>query len=205
MDALRRQLGAEWPPAWANDLAAAYLNRGNARRAGQDLSGALADYGQAIELMDALRQRLGAEWPPGWANNLAAAYVNRGILLEDTDRLEEAIADWDGAAQIYLNLVKRGQLRAGSQLLKAISWKLGGFRDLGNWPEAARCLIQFLSFHHALQTAWEHQQGDTEPPWQSVTGQFADLVHGLKLEQRAALLDALGEDAERIKKVFGWT
>ena len=62
---LRRQLGVDWPPEWANDLANVYMNRGVTRGDSQDLSGALTDYGQAIELQEALRERLGAEWPPG--------------------------------------------------------------------------------------------------------------------------------------------
>jgi hypothetical protein len=30
------------------------------------------------------------------------------------------------------------------------------------------------------------------------------MVHGLNPEQRAALLDALGEEAEGVKLLFGW-
>jgi hypothetical protein len=30
------------------------------------------------------------------------------------------------------------------------------------------------------------------------------MILNLSLEQRAALLDALGEDAEWVKEVFGW-
>lgn len=200
---LYERLGSDWSPQWASNLARIYQNRGNVRCAG-DPTGARADYDAAVELLEDLRQRLGAEWPPGWASNLATVYTNRGILLKDTDYLEDAITDWDRAALIHLSFVKRGQLRAGSQLLKVISWKLGGFRDLGNWPEAARCLLQFLDFHQGLQAAWTNQEGEAEPPWQSVTAQFARMVHELNPEQRAALLDALGEDAERVKKVFGW-
>ncbi|MDG4597045.1 MAG: hypothetical protein P9F75_15390, partial [Candidatus Contendobacter sp.] len=100
MDALRRQLGAEWPPAWANDLAGAYLNRGTARYAGQDLGGALADYGQAIELREALRRQLGAEWPPAWANALAAAYLNRGVARYAGQDLGGALADYGQAIEL---------------------------------------------------------------------------------------------------------
>jgi hypothetical protein len=87
-------------------------NSGNA-------AGAQADYDAAIGLRGT-RRRLGADWPLAWAAQLAAGYMNRGILLKDTCRLEDAVVDWDEAIRIYLNLVKRGQLRASSQLLQAV-------------------------------------------------------------------------------------
>ncbi len=170
-----------------------------------DPAGARADYDAAVALMEELRRRLGTDWPPDWADLLASAYLDRGILLEDTSHLEKAIADWDRATQIYRSLVERGPLGAGSQLLEAVSWQLGGCRDLNDWPKAARCLRQFLAFHHGLQKAWMAQEGEGEPPWQAITAQFARMVHGLDPEQHAALLDALGDDAEWVKEVFGWT
>ena len=204
-EALRARLGTEWPPAWANDLAAAYLNRGIARSAGQNLSGALADYDTAIALREALRTRLGAEWPPAWANDLAAAYLNRGIALEKSSRLEEAVTDWAQAAQIYLNQIEQqNALSSGTPLLTAVAGQFGGFRDLGRWPEAAQSLMQFLMFYNGLQTAWADQEGEKEPPWQSVVEDWAQAVHALDTQQRARLLEALGEDASSVKEVFGW-
>jgi hypothetical protein len=35
-------------------------------------------------------------------------------------------------------------------------------------------------------------------------GKFANTVHALNPDQRAALLEALGENAEGVKEAFGW-
>jgi hypothetical protein len=42
----------QWPPQWQNDLAAAYDNRGVARRAQGQSAEAVADYARCIELME---------------------------------------------------------------------------------------------------------------------------------------------------------
>ncbi|MFO1419572.1 MAG: SAM domain-containing protein [Candidatus Competibacteraceae bacterium] len=208
-EGLRTRLEArgEWPPAWANDLAGAHQNRGNARGDGGDRAGARADYDRAIELMEGLRTRLEArgEWPPAWANDLAMAYMNRGIARKQVGDLVEAIEDWGAAATIYLQRVQKGWLPAGADLLKAIYWVLGGCRDLADWPSAAQRLLAFIEFYQQLETLWAEQHGDAEPPWREIVGQFAGAVHGLNPDQRAALLAALGEKAEAVKQAFGWT
>jgi tetratricopeptide (TPR) repeat protein len=64
MEDLRRSVGVVgWHPAWANNLAAAYANRGNARADGGDPAGARADYDIAMALMENLRQQMGENWP----------------------------------------------------------------------------------------------------------------------------------------------
>ncbi|MDS4021651.1 MAG: hypothetical protein RKR03_14300, partial [Candidatus Competibacter sp.] len=83
-----------------NDLAGAYMNRGVTRADSQDLSGALADCGKAIELMEPLRRQLGTEWPPAWANDLARAYVNRGLTRADSQDLSGALADCGKAIEL---------------------------------------------------------------------------------------------------------
>ena len=53
------RLGAEWPPAWGDDLAAAYLNRGMTQEVGQDPEAALADWGLSRDLRATLLAALG--------------------------------------------------------------------------------------------------------------------------------------------------
>jgi tetratricopeptide (TPR) repeat protein len=204
MEALQQRLGADWPPAWANNLAGVYMNRGVARDDSSDPAGARADYDAAIALMEDLRQRSGMDWPSAWANHLARVYTGRGIVLKNIGRLEDALADWDKTAEICLKLVQRRQLQAGTQLLGVILMQLDGYQDLGLWTEATRCFLQFMAFQTDLETQWNSGENSGAPPWQSITDLFAEMVHGLDLEQRTALLDALGEEAERVKEVFGW-
>ncbi len=208
MEALQAKLEprGEWPPAWANNLMLAYINRGVTRADGQNLSGALADYGQAIDLMEALRAELksAGRWAIGLRNALARAYMNRGIAQHQSGRLPEAIEDWDVAATIYLKRVEQGWLPAGADLFKAIYWVLGGCLDLADWPSVAQYLWAFMTFCQQLEALWAKQHGDVEPPWE-IVGQFAGTVHALNPGQRAALLAALGENAEAVKQAFRWT
>src|SRR5207248_1315154 len=92
----------QWPPAWQNDLAAAYINRGNARSGQGDSDGAIADYDQAISLRESLRQRLEpvGQWPPAWQNDLAAAYMNRGNARSGQGDSEGVIADYHQAISL---------------------------------------------------------------------------------------------------------
>jgi hypothetical protein len=106
--------------------------------------------------------------------------------------------------KIYLYLVEHGSLQEGSQLLRAVKWQIDGFMVLNNWPEIAKLVLQFLMFHEALETQWATNEGDREPPWRSITLQFIQMVQTLNLKQRTKLLDALGVNADRVKKLLGW-
>jgi hypothetical protein len=101
---LRDALGADWPVPWRDDLAGAYMNRGNAKQfaPGHGALAAIADYDEAIAIRERLREALGADWPVPWRNDLAAAYVNRGNVRQSAagDGAPAAIADYDAAIAI---------------------------------------------------------------------------------------------------------
>ncbi len=103
-EALRDGLGEGWPTKWRNDLAAAYMNRGNAKRSapGFDLAAAIADHDAAIVLGEALRGALGAAWPPDWRATLGGAYCNRGnaVSLLSCATKERAVKDYDTSLSI---------------------------------------------------------------------------------------------------------
>ncbi len=61
----------------ANDLAAAYMNKGVALRGLGRLSEAITQYDQAIEI----REPLVAGGRVELANDLATAYMNKGVAL----------------------------------------------------------------------------------------------------------------------------
>jgi tetratricopeptide (TPR) repeat protein len=102
-EALRSDLGNGWNEQieLRNDLARAYMNRGNVRRVSRahGVDAAIADYDTAIELMEALRQGLGRSWDghSGLCNDLAAGYTNRGIARWESRAhgVEAAIKDFD--------------------------------------------------------------------------------------------------------------
>src|SRR5208283_4153637 len=101
---LREALGEDWPVPWRNDLAGAYVNRGNAKQyaPGHGASAAIADYDTAIAIIARLREALGEDWPVPWRNDLAGAYVNRGNAKQDAPGhgASAAIADYDTAIAI---------------------------------------------------------------------------------------------------------
>ncbi len=105
--ALREDLRAllephgRWEPALRNDLANAYMNRGNAKQqaGGHGPAAAVADYDQAIALMADLRALLEphGRWEPALRNDLAAAYMNRGNAKAQSGSHgpATAVADYD--------------------------------------------------------------------------------------------------------------
>lgn len=200
----RQQMDETCPAKWIYDLATVYANRGIVRGENHDSAGEQADYQQAITLMEALREQMGKSWSLKWANDLASVYMNRAFALRIIDQIREAIADGDRAAQLYVHLIEHDLLHPAMQLLKIASLQFDGFRALSDWSMAARCVLQFLEFHGTLTKYWVAGKENCEPPWRSTTIQLTQMIHSLNLEHRAAFLDALGKNAEPVKKLFGW-
>jgi tetratricopeptide (TPR) repeat protein len=202
---LRQQVEPNWPPACARDLAGIYANRGALRSASDDVAGGLIDYKTAIEQMEHLRQQIGENWPRVWDNHLASIYMNRGIELRNINHTKEALVDWDQAAQLYLNLLKKDSPEmAFTQLLSIAIYQIDGFRTLNDWPMVARWVLHFLVFHDLVESYWAASDSDSKPPWRSKTVDFFRMINEFNMEQRIALLDALGANADRVKKLLGW-
>ena len=136
--ALRESLGDAWPVSWRNDLAAAFMNRGNAKQSapGHGPEAAIADFNRTIEIMQALRDSLGGNWPIAYQNGLAAVYLNRGIakVFAPGWGLAAAIADFDRAIEI------REALRAALGDDWPIPWRndhAAAFMNRGNAKQHA--------------------------------------------------------------------
>lgn len=87
------------------NLALARFNRGNAWRAKDEPSRAIADYGRALRLMP----------------RFAGALVNRGIAWYQLRRFDRAIADYDAAIRLQPDLAEAHNNRA-------LAWhKLGDY------------------------------------------------------------------------------
>jgi len=90
---------------WQNDLAVAYMNRGNIHYQQSHIPEALADYQAAIETLQQLRYEMNEQSPQEWQNNLATAYMNRGnlhFLLQD--HAPAAMTDYQAAIEIRQQL-----------------------------------------------------------------------------------------------------
>ncbi|MDG4559614.1 MAG: hypothetical protein P9F19_19790 [Candidatus Contendobacter sp.] len=132
MNTLRAELepAGHWEVGLRNDLAGAYMNRGNAKRdaSGHGLGAALADYDTAIALRKALRAELepAGRWEVGLRNDLANAYVACGIAKLDASGHGPgaALADFDAAIKLM------EALRA--ELEPAGRWEVGLRNDLAN-------------------------------------------------------------------------
>ena len=105
MQALCDAMGDDWPVPWRNELANAFMNRGNAKQSapGHGPAAAIADYDRAIELMQALCDAMGDDWPVPWRNDLAAAMMNRGNAkrFAPGHGPAAAIADYDRAIALW--------------------------------------------------------------------------------------------------------
>jgi hypothetical protein len=96
-------LEIDWPPAWGNDLAGTYMNRGMTQEAGQDPEAALADWALGRDLFAATLNR--GYWPAG-----------RGLLQCEamTLALHTGRADWPRAAEcLVVFLIHFGELEEG--------------------------------------------------------------------------------------------
>ena len=89
-----------------NDLASAYMNRGNALQRIGKHEEALQDYGKCIAIRESLHEagRLYDE------NDLATAYMNRGVTYNVTGKYEEALKDYDQCIAIMESLHEAGRL-----------------------------------------------------------------------------------------------
>lgn len=91
----------QWHPQFQNDLAKAYINRGNAHQGGQNLDSAVADYGDAISIWRKLRRDLVSRgwWIGEIKFNYSKALGIRARLFRATGDLANAQKDEDEAAE----------------------------------------------------------------------------------------------------------
>ena len=96
----------QWSSELRNDLAAAYMNLGNALADHGDLGGALAAYDAAMAVRKDLRELLEprGEWTPALRNDFANVYMNRGVTLVDQGKLAAAVMAYDAAIVIMSSL-----------------------------------------------------------------------------------------------------
>jgi hypothetical protein len=108
LEALRAQLEphGRGEAKLRNDLAGAYVNRGNAKRDATEYGAvaAIGDYDAAIAILEELRAQLEPQdrWEAELRNDLAGAYVNRGVAKRDATEYgaAAAIGDYDAAIAI---------------------------------------------------------------------------------------------------------
>ena len=118
MEALRQTLEprGHWHSTLRNNLASAYMNRGNAKQdaEGHGAGAALGDYDAAIRIGEALRQTLEprGQWDPPLRNNFANACMNRCEALLAAHDPEAACRDARAALGILDDLVsgRRGDV-----------------------------------------------------------------------------------------------
>jgi tetratricopeptide (TPR) repeat protein len=96
--ALRLRPGeASASPEERYGLSGSLQNRGNAKRSGGDLIGAIADCDAAIRLREAIRDLMGKSWPAELRNGLARSLWSRGTAKADSGDLGGAVSDLDSA------------------------------------------------------------------------------------------------------------
>jgi tetratricopeptide (TPR) repeat protein len=166
---LRAAMGEGWPVPWCNDLAGAFVNRGNARQVapGHGALAAIADYDRAIALREELRAALGEGWPVPWRNDLARAYVNRGNARQVAPGhgALAAVADYDRAIAL------QEELRAALGKGWPVPWRNDLARAYMNRGSAKRTGAKLVRRRHCC-----------EPPLANGGGECAGLVTGIGIE-----------------------
>ncbi len=116
----------------ANNLAGAYLNKGNALKNLGKPNEALAEYDKAMEIWKPLVENGRYEL----ANVLAGAYMNKGVALKNLGKPNEALAEYDKAIEIRRPLVASGRHELANDLAKAYMNKGVALWNLGKLNEA---------------------------------------------------------------------
>jgi len=153
--ALRSQLGDQFPPDMAVNLAVAYVNRGNALRGQGDTAAAFDDYTQANSYLVALRNQLGDQFPQGMAHILASVYTSRGAALSGLHDIAAALADHAQA----ISLLDTLRIQLSTQFPPDMALSLAGTYmnrgiSLDNQGETAAALADFeqaISVFEALR------------------------------------------------------
>ena len=106
----------QWVPQLRNNLARAYINRGNSKQSaeGHGPGAAIDDYDVAIEIMESLRSVLepSRQWVPEFRNDLALALINRAragnslVKSGDENARSQACSHTRRAITIWEALVK---------------------------------------------------------------------------------------------------
>ena len=188
-----------------NLAAGALMTRGNVWQSRHQFNAAIADYDNAIAIRKALRADLEptGRWETGLRNDLAGAYMNRGTACYRLEDVQTAITQWAAAAGLY-HRVTEVNLSMSGRWLQAIYSQLLGHLSLNEMTPLAQHLLEFMLIHQQLESRWAAQYDGIEPPWRQIVAKFARMAHSLSPEQRAAVLDALGEHAEAVKQALGW-
>ena len=108
--ALVEALGEKCNPAWRNDLAGAFTNRGTAKHdaPGHGPLAAIEDYDKAISISSALVAAFDDKCKPEWRRGLANTLLNRGNAKPDAPGYgsPSAIEDYDKAINVLSELVQ---------------------------------------------------------------------------------------------------
>jgi tetratricopeptide (TPR) repeat protein len=126
-------------PALVNDLAAAYMNRGNSRQGQQDFAAAVQDYDRAIKLFEALLAGCGGEAKavsaqPALVNSLAGAYMNRGVARDSQQDFAAAVQDYEWAIKLFEALLAAcgGEAPAVSAQPALVNYLASAYMNRGN-------------------------------------------------------------------------
>jgi len=179
-------LVADGQHALEAELAEALNYRGWARTLGQDLEGALTDFGRSIDLYRALHDAPATPGRKGSselaAGSLAGVHNHRGVTLDRAGRALEAEQDYTAAIELYRAATGRLELRAPL----ATSWANRGLLHLrqGREAQATADLGEAISIRRVL--AREDKRVDQ-----------LDLLAGT-LMSRAGAHEVLGQIPEAI-------
>ncbi len=175
-----------------NDLASAYVNKGNALYSLGKLNEAIAEYDKAIlirkDLVDSGRLEL--------SNDLAMAYVNKGVSLRNLGKLNEAIAEYDKAILILKGLVESGRLELSNALAIAYMNKGNALDSLGKLNEA-------IEHYGDAINLWEEtlQHGEI----QNLPNIAIALGNRLDTHRKAGNDDLADKDMRRLHELLEFT
>jgi tetratricopeptide (TPR) repeat protein len=171
----------------ANDLAAAYMNKGVALRGLGRSNEAIENYDLAINILKPLVEDEGRK---ELTDDLAMAFANKANVLAQQENFKEAADYFDASANLWMDAVQSGLIHLLPNLMKLFPMTVGLLVQIEDWNRVAEKIL--LAFG-LLQFSMENDIPDSI---KENTGQeFARLLFTLcqtSQENREKIYEACG-------------
>gem|GEM_PF-5031938 len=188
---LREILGERWSFDMAESLADAHTRRAEARAEVKDRVGALADYGQAIELLDSTDPDASGS-SPDLRRNAAKYLANRANIRSLHNDSTGAVHDADGAIALLDEFLNSSGRADPDQLADWYGTAFVAYLTRAAVREEAGAMNDALIDHAQAINVMERLRKKLATDWD------AEMKTNLReaFEERADLLEKLGRPAE---------
>lgn len=156
------EVHGQWPAEIADNLAGAYMNRGNSLRIKGNLNMAISNYKLSINLREYLRENLefNGKWSSEMTAGLARVYANRGLASKTQGNLNKSVTDYKKAIDLMENQQKKHNGEWSTDLTKDLAM---AYIYLGHVLKSQGNLDQSVANNNAAIDLMMHLRRVLEP------------------------------------------